>query len=57
MRSDKGTVTTAIKKAEYLHQCRIILSDVQYYKVTDRCPTITIQSKSNTSISNLKNKG
>lgn len=57
LQPDKGNVTTTIKREDYLHHCLSGLSDVKYYKIIARDPTMVIQNQSNTFVTNLNNKG
>lgn len=54
LKSDKGNVTTAMFKNDYITLSNNLLNDEKYYKIIDHDPTSTIQQKANKLISHLK---
>lgn len=52
-KADKGNVTVALYREDYLNKAKILLSDVNTYKPLNKDPTITIQNKLNKILDNL----
>lgn len=53
LQSDKGNVTVAMKRDDYVRLSEDLLNDEKYYKVLNKDPTLTIQNKTNDLIKNL----
>ncbi|XP_044745159.1 uncharacterized protein LOC123307022 [Coccinella septempunctata] len=57
MQSDKGNVTVLMDRSQYVDLSREILEDDNHYKILPRDPTTSMQTKCNSLVKNLVNKG
>ena len=57
VRSDKGNVTVAMYKMDYINKSQELLNDQEYYIRLNRNPTYTLELKANKIVKSLKEKG
>ena len=55
-RADKGNVTVAMSREQFIEKALQILNDEKYYTVLNRDPTLTFQKRANEFIKQLVNK-
>lgn len=55
-KSDKGNVTVAMNKEDYIEKSNLLLNDIETYKLINKDPTTSVETSCNKLIKTLKDK-